>query len=104
MIDNVIGAQLARPGQLGLAAGCGDDAALEQLGDLDGRGTDAAGGGQHEYVLTWLKFGAGHQHVPGGEEDQRYGGGFFEAEDRRESRITLYSGAASSSVLPPSTP
>ncbi len=61
-------------------AGSGDHPALEHLGDLDGRHADAAGGGQHQNIFTRLEARPRHQHVPGGEEYQRSGGGFFETE------------------------
>src|SRR5450432_82677 len=84
VIDGIIGAQGAGFRQFGLAAGSGDDAALEKPGDLDGGHADAARGGQDENVFTGLQPGAGHQHVPGGEEDQGGRGGIFEGHGVRD--------------------
>ena len=76
----MIGAQPSRRLEFVLAAGRGDDAAVEQLGQLDGGRSDAARCGQHQHVLARLEAGASEQHMPGGEEHQRHGGGFFELE------------------------
>src|ERR1017187_9698964 len=79
VIDRVVGAEFARFGEFALAAGGGDDAALQELGDLYGGGADAAGGREHQDVLAGLELGARHEHVPGGEKHQRGGGGTLEA-------------------------
>ena len=79
VIDHVVGAEFARLRELALAARGGDHAALEQLGDLDGGGADAARRRQHQHVLAGLKLGARHEHVPRGKKHQGRGGGILEA-------------------------
>jgi hypothetical protein len=49
----------------------------EKLGDLDRGDADTAPCAKDENIFARLKFGAGHEHVPGGLEDERDRGGFF---------------------------
>ena len=80
VIDGEIRAQGEGFGQFLLAAGGGNDPAMEHLGDLDGGRTDAAGRRQHQHILARLEARAGDEHVPGGEEHHGNGGGLLEGE------------------------
>src|SRR6185437_466374 len=51
VVHDRIGAEGARQIELGGAAGGGDDAAAEELGNLNGGHADAAGGGPHQHGL-----------------------------------------------------
>ena len=53
----------------------GDDARTEELGDLDGGAAYTASGSENQDGFAGLKLGAVDEHVPGGEENERDGGG-----------------------------
>jgi hypothetical protein len=76
--DDFVGAEGASFFGFFVAADGGDDARAENFGDLDCGGADAAASAEDEDVFAGLKFGAGDEHVPGGEENERNGGGLFE--------------------------
>jgi hypothetical protein len=80
VIDDVIGAELAGFLELCVGTGGGDDARAEEFRDLNGGAADAAARAEDEHVFAGLKLGAVDEHVPGGLEDERDGGGFFERE------------------------
>ncbi len=81
--DDFVGAEGAKFFDFFFAADGGDDARAENFGDLDSGGTDAAASAEDEDFFAGLKFGAGDEHVPGGEENERNGGGFFEGKAGR---------------------
>jgi hypothetical protein len=80
VVDDLIRAELARAGQLLLAAGGRDDATVKQLRDLYRRLAHAARRREHQHLFARLQRRSADQHVPGGEEHKRSGGGVFEAE------------------------
>lgn len=47
----------------------------EEFGDLDGGAANAAAGGKNKHGFTGLELRASDEHVPGGLEDDRDGGG-----------------------------
>ena len=52
VVDHLVGAELARRGELRIRTGRGDDAGAGQPGDLDAGGADAAAGGIDEDRLA----------------------------------------------------
>jgi len=74
VMDDFIGTELFGFGDFLVAAGGGDHAAAEKLGDLNGGAADTATGSEDEDVFTRLKLGTMDEHVPGGLEDERNGG------------------------------
>ena len=55
------------------AAGGGDDARAEHVGDLHRGAANARQAGVHQHGLAGLQLGAAREHVPGGLEDQAHG-------------------------------
>ncbi len=76
--DDFVGAEGAKFFDFFFAADGGDDARAENFGELNSGGADAAASAENEDFFAGLKLGARDEHVPGGEEDERNGGGFFE--------------------------
>ena len=66
--------------------GGGRDDGAEVLGELDDGRAEAAGSGVDEHLLTGLQVCAVDEDLPGGQGDQRYGGGFLECERVRLGR------------------
>ena len=75
VMDDFVGAKMFGFGDFFVAARGGNHAAAEEFGDLNGGATDTAAGGEDEDFFTGLKLGAMDEHVPGGLEDERNGGG-----------------------------
>src|SRR5690606_41962849 len=71
LFRSLIGPQLPGFGLLLLALGGGDDASAQELRDLDAGAAYTAAGPPDKHVFSGLHAGPGHQHVPGGQEDQR---------------------------------
>src|SRR5439155_21190256 len=80
VIDEFVSAQFFCFGQLGFVASGSYDATAEQFGDLNGGRAYTATRAEDEDFFGGLKLRAGEQHVPGGLENERNGGGFFERE------------------------
>ena len=75
VMDDFVGADLFGFGEFFVVAGGGDDASAEEFGDLDGGAANAAAGGKNEHGFAGLELRASDEHVPGGLEDERNGGG-----------------------------
>src|SRR5258708_2054601 len=93
VIDEMVGAELLCLLQFFIGAGSGDDARAEEFGNLNGGAADAASCPKDEDILAGLQLGPGKKHVPGGLEDERNRGGFFEAQILR-IRQAIYFGCA----------
>src|SRR5205823_5178267 len=85
VIDNVIGAQLLRPGDRLRPRGGGDDLQTGHLGDLDGDRANAAGAvdDQHARATVAADLHAVEKRFPRGDRRQRNGGGLREVERLR---------------------
>ena len=83
-VHHVVGAQRPRGVQLLLLPGGCNHARAVQSGHLDRGLSDAAPGRHHQHRLPLAHVGAGHQHVPGGEERQRKGRAISEGNLRRQ--------------------
>ena len=75
VMDDFVGANLFGFGEFFVVAGGGDDASAEEFGDLNGGAANAAAGGKNEHGFAGLELRASDEHVPGGLEDERNGGG-----------------------------
>jgi hypothetical protein len=75
VVDDFVGAEFASLGEFFVGAGGGDDARTEELGDLDSGAAYPAAGCENQDGLAGLKLGAVDEHVPGGKENERDGGG-----------------------------
>ena len=85
VVDGVRGSQLQGLVELGVAAGGHDDVpSAQQLGDLYASARHAGAGGVDQHVLSRAQRGAGVEHVPGSEKDQRQRSGLGEGEPRRQ--------------------
>jgi len=83
VVDDLIGAERADEVRRLGAAHRRQHAGAARLGDLDGRGADAAGPALHEHGLAGLEIAAPDEAVVGGGEDHAQGGGVDERERRR---------------------
>ena len=75
VMNDFVGAELFGFGDFFVVAGGGDHAAAKEFGDLDGGAANTAAGGEDENVFARLELRAIDEHVPGGLEDKRNGGG-----------------------------
>jgi len=75
VMNDFVGAELPGFGDFFVVAGRGDHAAAEEFSNLDGGAANTAAGGENEDVFARLELRAIDEHVPGGLEDQRNGGG-----------------------------
>ena len=82
VVDDVVGAELARPLHLRVGSRRGDDARPVELGDLDGGARHAAACGLHEDRLPGTHAPLRDDHLPRGEKHERQGRGL------RERQIT----------------
>src|SRR5690348_16676530 len=91
--NNVVSAERFCFGEFFFAAHGGDNARVENFGDLNRGAAHAAASAEDEDFVGRLNFGAHHKHVPRGEKHQRDGGGFFEGKIAGErKRVTRGSG------------
>ena len=98
VIDDFVGADLARARQLLVGARGREHARAVQPRNLNGRLADAAAGAEHQHVFARTNARARDEHVPGGEKGQRKRRGFDEADrvgerDRRSGAGTRTSSA-----------
>ena len=75
MMNDLVSAELPGFGNFLVVAGGGNHAAAEEFGDLDGGAADTAAGGENKHIFARLELRAIDEHVPGGLEDKRNGGG-----------------------------
>jgi len=75
VMNDLVSAELPGFGNFFVVTGGGDDTAAEEFGDLDGGAAYTTAGREDEDVFTRLELRAIDEHVPGGLEDQRNGGG-----------------------------
>src|SRR6185369_3223027 len=76
MVNGEVCAQLARAIKLPFAPSCSDDAAIEELRNLNRGGPDAGTRSKNQNRLARLNPGSTNQHVPRGQKDQRNTRGF----------------------------
>jgi hypothetical protein len=84
--DHFISAEGAGFFDFFVAANGGDDARAENFRDLNSGGADAAASSENQNVFARLKFGAGDEHVPRGDEHQRNRSSFFKRKAGRNWR------------------
>ena len=75
VMNDFVGTELLGFGDFFVVASSGDHTAAKEFGDLDGGAADTAAGGEDEDVFTRPELRAIDEHVPGGLEDKRNGGG-----------------------------
>jgi hypothetical protein len=74
-MNNVIGANFFRFGELLVGSGGGNDVSAEIFCDLNGGATDTAAGTEDQRGFAGTKLRARDEHVPRGKKDERDGGG-----------------------------
>src|SRR6185437_6733357 len=75
-----LGAELFAKFEFVVGGGDRDRARVEELRDLNRHHAEAAGGAPDQHEVTGLDMCARHQHPPYGDEHERDGGGFLEAQ------------------------
>ena len=73
VMDHFIGPKLPGLGEFFVIASGSEHTSAEKFRDLDGRAANTAAGRKNEDVLPGLQLRPMHQHVPGGEENERDG-------------------------------
>ena len=103
VIDDFVGAEGPCLLQFPIRSGSGNHARAHCLRDLDGCAAHAGAGANDQHILTRPELGAGEQHVPGGEKNQRHRGSFVKTQIAGDGYDIRPRAPSPDSAYPPST-